>query len=330
MLSHARDFFAVGHITDDLEPVPHIGGGVSYSAVTAKNLGFNAHIITKAPPNHPYIKELRDMGINVHLLPSATRPVEDTITSFRNFYDSFGNRSQVVLNKQENIGIQDIRYFPEIPKGSVVLVAPVVGEVDVSLFPTLSELGRLYVTPQGYFRKIERDGKVRRIPWNKNDALKYAHGVILSDEDLTFDGVMDNNLLKRITLLCPITVLTEGGNGLRIYNKNSPEHVQPLGLREDEMMDFTGAGDSAAASFIWHFTNWGSLKEAAVFGALYPALKIKGVGGKEEGVHSLPTLDQIRIFTKENGMRILEFYKRNGIEKIPSFLELSGLPKEKR
>jgi sugar/nucleoside kinase (ribokinase family) len=83
-------FVAVGHIVNDSDPRDHLGGGVSYSAIAAQRLGHEAHIITKCPPDHPYIAGLEHMGVRVHLLPTKL----DTITSFKNIYDQGGQRTQ--------------------------------------------------------------------------------------------------------------------------------------------------------------------------------------------------------------------------------------------
>lgn len=315
-----KDFFAVGHITNDLLPTPHVGGGVSYSAVVARRLGMDAHIITELPPNHPYLKELEELGIHMHRLPAVNPQLEETITTFRNFYDEKGNRRQIVSERQDDITVKDLPYFPDIPRGSVILVAPVVGEVDVRLFPELSKRGSIAVTPQGYFRSIESNGIVKQKPWQDVDALQVAELVILSDEDVTFNGEMDEAYFARIRELCRITVLTQGENGLTVFRENEePIHIAPFKLKKNEARDLTGAGDSAAAAFVWHYFKWKNIKEAGAFAALYPALKIMGIGG-EGGIHALPTLEQIQRYSLQNRERVASFYKSNELE-MPSFLE---------
>src|SRR4051794_24184719 len=98
-----KKFVAIGHITNDTEPTDHLGGSVAYLAVAAKRLGLEAHIITKSPPKHPYITQLKKLGITVHSLPSSLA----TITTFKNSYDQNGRRIMLCLSQQEHIGEKD-------------------------------------------------------------------------------------------------------------------------------------------------------------------------------------------------------------------------------
>src|SRR5579871_4112428 len=145
-----RKFVTIGHIVNDTEPTDHLGGGVSYSAIAAARLGYEAHIITKCPANHPYIKQLESMGVRVHVLPSSLQ----NITTFQNVYDAKGRRTQRLLAQQETIGISDFASFPKgILHDATILVAVVVSEVETALYPLLAAEGILSIAPQGYFRK---------------------------------------------------------------------------------------------------------------------------------------------------------------------------------
>lgn len=86
MISYKKNFFAIGHITDDLEPSSHLGGGVSYSGFVADRLGYFVHVITKCPPFSRYINKLNRLGITVHRLSDRDLRFEQVITSFRNFF----------------------------------------------------------------------------------------------------------------------------------------------------------------------------------------------------------------------------------------------------
>jgi sugar/nucleoside kinase (ribokinase family) len=78
--SVSKRFVAIGHVVNDSAPEDHLGGGVAYSAVAARRLGYEAHVITKCPPDHRYVADLKQMGVDVHPLPTR----RDTITSFDN------------------------------------------------------------------------------------------------------------------------------------------------------------------------------------------------------------------------------------------------------
>lgn len=328
-----RDFYAIGHITNDLEPASHLGGGVSYSGVAAARLGISSHIITECPPNHSYIQELTNLGVKVHRLPAVSPRLESAITSFRNFYDEKGRRHQIVSQRQDDINTLDLPHFPAISKDAIILVAPVVGEVNVELYPFFAKQGLLVVTPQGYFRSIEEDGMVKRSPWKDIEALSHAKITILSDEDLTFDQDkgMDTNLLNKIREYCQITVLTQGENGATIFEKGKSEvHVGVFRLEKNELRDFTGAGDSYASAFVDHYSLWGNLKEAGVFASLYSALKIRGLGGEGIGLATIPTREQVQTFVRDNEERFNEFLRENGLRTLSLFPEGNGQAVERR
>lgn len=325
-----KPFFAIGHITNDTEPSSHLGGGVSYSALVwrrlgpmgaalnaqvANNLGLETHIITKCPENHPFIKELENHGIIVHNLPKRDSDYDDKITTFKNIYDNLGNRRQYVSEKQEDITYDDLDEFPHIPKGSTVLIAPVIHEVDPDIFPAFSKYVNLAVTPQGYFRMSDLNDEVKRRMWREIDSLGFAKITILSDEDITFDSKIDENLLWQIRRLCPVAVLTEGAKGLTVFDRtqNLEFHVKPFRLFENEIKDFTGAGDSTASAFIKSYIEHSDAKEAGVFAAFYAALKIKGLGGEGTGLAAIPTFEQMKYFIFQHYERYRRFLDDNGI-----------------
>lgn len=313
-----EEFFAIGNITDDLEPAPHLGGPVSYMSVTARRLGMVANIITKAPAGHPYLDELSDLVVAVKRLPNADPAAESDIIAFRNFYDKKGRRHQVVSHKQTAIGPTDLPNFPDLPEQSVVFVAPVIDEVEPELFQDLSRKGYLVVAPQGYFRTVREDGNVERRPWTAVDSLAAAELVILSDEDLTFDGEMDTGYLDKIKSLCPIVVLTRGGEGLSVFQQGEePLNIRAIPMTAEEFISPTGVGDSCAAALTWHYRKWGKLREAAIFATLYPALKLMGLGGSPRGVQALPTLEQVKQFIDSDPGRFKAFLASNGLDSLP-------------
>src|SRR5260221_12786119 len=125
-----HDFYAIGHITNDLHPHPHVGGGVTYAAVVAKRLGLSTHIITKCPPDSPYIQELENLGITIHRLPVREKKFENLYTSFDNRYDEMGNRTQLCPDKQEDITGAGNPSFPDSPKGLHVLIEHDIVDID--------------------------------------------------------------------------------------------------------------------------------------------------------------------------------------------------------
>jgi sugar/nucleoside kinase (ribokinase family) len=282
-------FVAIGHIANDIYPAPHLGGGVSYSAITARRLGYDAHIYTKCSPDSPYIEELQDMGIVVHLLPTK----RNTTTSFDNQYDAEGHRTQKAFDIQESITVSDIKSLQDIPIGSTILVAPIAGEVDMALYPYLSEKGKLSVTPQGYFREIMPDGTVKQKKWDGFTQFLKGTIVVLSEEDIMIHGKKDEQLLNEIIRSSAIVALTEGERGVTVHENGTSFHTNAYHVLETK--DFTGAGDVFAAVFISEIARNKDTIAASVEACFVAAMKIKSITGGI-GIHSIPTTDEIQKF----------------------------------
>lgn len=316
------EMYAIGHITEDVQPEPHLGGAVAYSAVTAARLGVKACIVTKAPADHPYLRELEGLGVDTSLIPVADKDKWDKITTFNNFYDDAGRRKQFAYNIQEDISASELDpIVDQIPDGALILAAPILDEVEPEAFSLLANKGRLVITPQGYFRRVGKNGEIKRHPWQKLSALSQAELIILSEEDITFNGEMDEDYLERIRGYCPQVVLTQGSNGLTVYSTaEKPKHIAGFSMHGNEIISPTGAGDSCAAALIWSYLKNNNLRQAGIFGAFYPALKLMGIGGGRRGVEALPTLEQVVSYIEVNQSRVKDFLALNKLS-IAKFME---------
>jgi hypothetical protein len=164
------------------------------------------HTGTKLP-GHKYITDLKHMGAHVHPLKTNL----NTITTFANIYDESARRTQHVLEVQEPITCDDFSFFPhDLLKDATVLVAPVIDEVDMDLYPALARSAMLAIALQGYFRALSRDGKVAQKRWvGFQGILRHAQATIFSEEDIDSGShTVDNELLKAIVDECCLVALT--------------------------------------------------------------------------------------------------------------------------
>jgi sugar/nucleoside kinase (ribokinase family) len=90
-----------------------------------------------------------------------------------------------------------------------------------------------------------------------------------------------------------------------------------LHLLETEIRDFTGAGDIYAGVFAMEFKRTNNLLISSVSATLVASLKIIGFGGI--GIDSIPTLDQVKRFIKNNPARYNGFLRKNNIDELPLF-----------
>lgn len=313
-----KEFIAIGNITNDLPDnpsgEPRVGGGVTYAAIAARRLGMESKIITKAPANHPYLGQISLLGVDITRLETFSEDKVDHITTFRNTYDDDGNRTQHVSEAQEMIGKNDLPNFPKVGKDPIFFVSPVLDDVDPNIFVNLAQKGNLVITPQGYFRKVQGNGEVTRTPWKQIDLLSHAELVVLSDEDITFNAGLDKEYLERIITACRIVVLTRGKNGLSVYKDGDKTlDIDAFPISNQEIISPTGAGDSCAAAFTWHYYKNRDLLTAGVFASMYPAFKLIGVGGNKRGVEALPTIEQVKTYMGKDQVRVNTYLKANNV-----------------
>ncbi len=299
---------AIGHVVEDTaKPENVIGGGVSYAGIAARNLGYEVGVVTKVPEGHRFLDTLAGHGIQVLTLPTE----HDGITTFTNAYGPQGERRQVLLDRQEDIAVGDLKAVPSGNfQDAVFLVTPVIDEVDPRIIPYLSRYGMVVVTPQGYFRDTKDDGTVFQKEWRGLEGhLSAASITVLSEEDIAIGGVIDEDVLAKIRKASPITVLTKGRQGAAIFHGNNVKIINAFPLAEEENRDFTGAGDVFAAAFVAKYLKTQDIVAAGVFAAYFSAVKIAGLGGR--GVDSIPSLTELDEFSRRHAGAVKMFLSMN-------------------
>jgi sugar/nucleoside kinase (ribokinase family) len=306
----AEKLVALGHITEDIAtPENIIGGGVSYSGITARKLGFDVSIITKIPYEHRFINDLSQYGISVTALSTQSKD----ITTFNNQYDEEGKRQQVVQNRQEPITQGDISAIPNVElDATCLLVAPVIGEVNTNIIPILAQHGLVAVSPQGYFRETGDNKIIYQKEWRGfEEDLSYASITIFSNEDISVGGVLNESLLNRIASSSPITVLTQGPKGSTVFIQGKKAfEVIAFSLAADEIKEPTGTGDTYTGAFIARFIK-SNPYESAVFASLIAAIKMSGVAGV--GIDSIPDKNQVEQFLDRHQKELKKFLMANQV-----------------
>lgn len=265
------DYLVVGHITKDLYNGGYkIGGTATYSALTARRLGYRAGIVSSNGPD-----------IDLSALPPdlllELRPCAAT-TTFQNLYDD-GHRRQ-------HVGAQAALLRPsDVPAGwqdsPIVHLGPVAQEVEEALaarFPA----ALLGLTPQGWMRRWGADGIVHPTVWEPSDALlARADAVILSREDVGDDAARIDDYARRTRLL----VLTAGWKGATIYYRGQVRAYPAPPVNE---VDPTGAGDIFAAAFLVALHETGDPYRAVQFANCVAAHSVE-----RSGIASIPAEHEV-------------------------------------
>ena len=270
-MSLCPDYLVIGHVTRDLYPGDDkIGGTVTFSALTAHNLGHRAGIVTCNDPTLDLSRLPGDLTIVSH--PSQVS------TSFENIYHD-GHRRQFVRSQARVLTCLDV---PDAWKASpIVHLGPVAQEVDVALADCFSH-AVLGLTPQGWMRKWDESGMVFPVVWDPPDALLgRADVVILSHEDVGGDMELVRAYAARTRLL----VMTTGWQGATVYCDG---HVRSFPAVSVHEVDPTGAGDIFAAAFLSAFYTMRDPWLAARFANCVAARSVE-----RSGLDSVPTREEI-------------------------------------
>ena len=258
---------ALGHVSRDRRPGGDVlGGSVTYGALAARKLGWEAAILTSAGPDFEPERELPGIPAFVRRSSATTR--------FVNEYDAEGTRRQIVTARAEDVDLEALPAAWRDP--DALLLGPLVGELG-GVGATALEAGCVGAIAQGYVRAIDGDGLVSAGEWARPERdLLGVHVLFLSEHDLPDALARARELLAHV----PMIALTRGWRGLTLLTRQGTHEVPSLPRPE---VDPTGAGDVFAAAFLVRYQETGDPLEAAAFGACAASCAVEGVGATTLG-----------------------------------------------
>jgi sugar/nucleoside kinase (ribokinase family) len=264
------DYLVIGHVAHDLTPVgPRLGGTVAYSALTARALGLRVGIVTSVGPETS-LESLKDIPVvSIESLQSTT---------FENIYTEHG-RLQYLRAQAVQI---DFKRVPELWRhASIIHLGPIANEMEPILpkdfSPTL-----LGITPQGWMRKWDADGRVSPSAWtNAESALARAGVVVISREDVGGNDEVIEHMAHQTRVLA----VTEGAAGAVLYWNGDRRRFRAPKVQE---VDATGAGDVFATAFFVRLVKTRDPWEAARFATLIASRSVTRIG-----LDGIPTQSEI-------------------------------------
>lgn len=272
------DFLAIGHVTLDKRDGSYTPGGtVTFAALTARQLGYRAAVLTRAAADYPFAEALP--GVQVHCLPS---PVT---TTFRNIYTPNG-RIQYVDAVADPIPVS------ALPEGwetvPIVLLGAVAREIDPA-FARAFPRALVGIVPQGWGRRWDETGRVHPTRWAEADEVRpYTHLLVFSEEDFGGDPEVHRALIRSF----PLVVVTLSARGCIVYQEGEPTHVPPRPANE---VDPTGAGDVFSAAMLIRLYETGDPLQAAYFANVVASFAVEDVGPK-----GIPTRDVVEAYLQEH------------------------------
>lgn len=253
---------AAGHVTRDRLPGGEVlGGAVSYAALCARRLGWQAAVATAAGPDFDPARELPGI-LAFGARGSAT-------TRFVNVYEDDGTRRQALEARAPDV---DLALVPDAWRASeALLLAPVAGELGPHAARSF-EAEVVGALAQGFVRAFDGQGRVSPRAWDDPAAdLDGVHVLFLSEHDLPAAAARASELLRVV----PMVALTRGWRGLTLLTRRGEHEVPALPRAE---VDPTGAGDVFAAAFLVRYHECGEPLEAAAFAACAASCAVEGVG----------------------------------------------------
>ncbi len=265
------DYLVIGHITRDLTPQgARMGGTASYSARTAQALGLNVGVVTS------WGEEFSDGFFDKITVVNKPAPHS---TTFENIYTPEG-RVQIIHQQALPLGADTI---PEQWKSTpIVHLGPIAQEVMPGLVDVFPH-SMVCVTPQGWLRSWDSEGRIHPIQWNdEHRLLEKAHAVVISVEDVGGD----EDEIANMASACSVLVVTEEHLGARVYWN---QDVRRIAAPNVEEIDPTGAGDIFATAFFTHYHKTKNPWEAARFANIIAACSVSRIG-----LESIPQPEEIK------------------------------------
>lgn len=264
------DYLAVGHVAVDLTPAgEQLGGTVAYAALTAHALGLRAGIVTSHGPLPPL--QALD-GISIVSVPSTFS------TTYENRNTAQG-REQILHRQAGHLSLEDIpTVWRETP---IIHLAPIAQELDPQMPARLSP-SFLGITPQGWLRTWDENGRVSACDWKDSDpSLQLAGAVVVSQDDVRHNLEQVEWMAHQTRVLC----LTEGRAGAVMHWHGDRRRFRPPEVVE---VDSTCAWDIFAAALFVRLSATHDPWEAARFATQLAARSVTRIG-----LNGIPTRTEI-------------------------------------
>jgi sugar/nucleoside kinase (ribokinase family) len=268
--------FAIDYVVREGEALPpSLGGTVTFSSLAAAGLGAKVGIVSKVGPDFrdDYILFFARNGIDV----SGVKKVKAPTTKYRLQYTG-EERILTLVSKCDLIKPQDVRGSEG--KASAIHLGPIAGEISNQ---TIHEVARWKKTVlldlQGLIRKFDKYGNVSA---ETNPLLPeivrnvtIVKTTLKEGEVVTKASGFEKVASSLLDMGCKISIVTLGAKGSYILTSDG-ESLSIPAIRPRRVMDYTGAGDAYAGSFLVEYTRTQNIRRSAIIASSAVSFKVEG------------------------------------------------------
>lgn len=276
------EYLIVGHLTADLLDGggSKMGGTVTYAGLTALALGNRVRLLTSCSSKDD-LTALVDIELSV--LPS------ELTTTYKNISQPQG-RVQYMYKRAERITAGSVP--ADWTDATLVHLGPIADEIDPQIFESFPH-ALIGITPQGWLRGFEMDGKVHPIDWHyANELLKRADATVLSLEDLGSDP----SKVAFWRSVSKVLVLTRSKEGAIVYTR---DEARDFPAPAKDLVEDTGAGDIFSACF---FHAYAQTRDP--FAAVPFAVDLAACSVTRKGFASIPTRAEVHSIASKYGIKV--------------------------
>jgi sugar/nucleoside kinase (ribokinase family) len=260
----------IGHVASDATPGGEtLGGTVTYAGLTAAALGAQVGIVTACAAD---VNLQPLLGTELITFPSLGT------TRFKNRELPTG-RSQIILERAGRLTLDMLP--PDWRSADIIHLAPIADEVQFNFAGELPA-DRVFMTPQGWLRTWDQDGRVAHKSWeNIAEIIPDARAVVCSLEDLGADLAAAREMASLTSLLA----VTRSQAGALLFIGGQKHEIAGHQVEE---VDPTGAGDIFAAVFFFELVSGSDPLDAAQRANYLAARSVT-----RSGLESVPTQTEI-------------------------------------
>ena len=268
--------FAIDYVVRESEALPpSLGGTVTFSSLAAAGLGAKVGIVSKVGPDFrdDYILVFARSGIDI----SEVKKVKKPTTKYRLKYVG-EERTLTLLMKCDPIEPKDIMGLRN--KARAIHLGPIAGEISDQTIDEVAKWNKTVLLDlQGVIRRFDKRGEVS-VEANELLPEMVRHVTIVKSalkegEEVTKTTGFEKVASSLLDMGCRISIVTLGAKGSYISNCDGESLLIPA-IKPRKVVDYTGAGDAFAGSFLVEYTRTHDIRRSAIIASSAVSFKVEG------------------------------------------------------